>query len=136
MMLGKMWRKIILKSAKPNAFAASTYCCCFIEITCPRTTRATSTHIVSPTAIKTCHTPFPSAKVIAITNSNVGMDQVILIIHMIKASVFPPKYPPIAPINTPIRREIHTAIKPIEKEIRVPINRRLNRSLPYLSVPK
>ena len=135
-MLGKIWRKIILKSEKPNAFAASTYCCCFMVITCPLTTLATSTHMVSPTAIKTCQTPFPSAKVIAMTNNNVGMDQVILITHMISVSIFPLKYPPMAPIKTPIKREINTAIKPIEKEIRVPINKRLNKSLPYLSVPK
>src|SRR5690606_40251330 len=36
----------------------------------------------------------------------------------------------------PISNEIKTATKPIKKEIRAPTNTRLNKSLPYLSVPK
>ena len=60
-----------------------------IDITCPRTILATSTHIVSPTATKTCQKPFPNANVIAITISSVGMDQKTLIIHMIISSINP-----------------------------------------------
>ena len=41
-----------------------------------------------------------------------------------------------APIKTPTSKEIKTAIKPIDKEIREPIITLLNKSLPYLSVPK
>ena len=72
----------------------------------------------------------------AMTNSKVGIDQVILITHIMKASTLPPKYPAAAPIEIPMSKEIKTAMNPIKKEIRVPTIKRLNKSLPYLSVPK
>ena len=88
---GKICLVITLKSLNPKALAAVTYCISLALIICPRTTLATSTHMVNPTAIKTCQKPLPKANVIAITNNSVGMDQVTLMIHIIIASTFPPK---------------------------------------------
>ena len=90
-MFGKICLEIMRKLLKPKARAAVTYCISFALIIWPLTTLATSTHIVKPTAINTCQKPFPNAKVIAITNKSVGMDQVTFIIHIIKASTLPPK---------------------------------------------
>ena len=64
------------------------------------------------------------------------MDQTTLINHTIKRSTVPPKYPAIAPIKTPTTKEIRTAINPMDNDILDPINTRLNKSRPYLSVPK
>src|SRR5690625_1969405 len=104
-------------------------------ITCPRTTLATSTHMVSPTARNTCQTPLPKANVRAITNSKVGIDQVTLISHIITLSIAPPQYPAKAPRLIPRINEIPTAITPTPSEIRVPIKIRLHKSRPNLSVP-
>jgi hypothetical protein len=46
--------------------------------------------MVNPTAINTCQKPLPNARVIAITNKSVGMDQVTFMSHMIMASIRPP----------------------------------------------
>ena len=89
--LGKICFVIILQSVNPNARAAVTNCICLTLITCPRTTRATSTHIVSPTATNTCQNPLPRASVIAMTKRRVGIDHVTFITHIIAASTFPPK---------------------------------------------
>src|SRR5690606_5689848 len=136
MILGRMCLVIILKSLNPNALAAVTYCISLTLIICPRTTLATSTHMVSPTAINTCQNPLPKANVIAITSNNVGIDHVTFIIHIITASILPPKYPAKLPINNPITKEMKTATNPTKKYILAPTNTRLNKSLPYLSVPK
>ena len=89
MTLGNIWLKIILVSENPKAFDASTNSFSIYYRICPRSTRATSTHIVSPTAINICQNPFPIAKVIAITNSNVGIDHTTFINHIIMLSVRP-----------------------------------------------
>ena len=51
-------------------------------------------------------------------------------------SIQPPKYPAIAPKKTPNTNDIKTATNPIEIEILEPIRSLLNKSRPYLSVPK
>ena len=53
MMLGIMCFKMILILLNPNALPASTNVVSLTESICPLVTRATSTHIVSPTAMKT-----------------------------------------------------------------------------------
>ena len=55
---------------------------------------------------------------------------------MINLSINPPKNPAREPNKTPINSEIITATNPIEIEILEPMIRRLNKSLPYLSVPR
>ena len=64
------------------------------------------------------------------------MDQTTLINHRINRSHIPPKYPATPPNITPIKREINTATKPMDNEIRDPTRSLLNKSLPYLSVPR
>ena len=87
-------------------------------------------------SIKTCQKPLPKASVMAITINKVGMDQKTLINQTIALSKYPPKKPAKAPKITPIKSEIKTATNPIESEILDPTIKRLNKSLPYLSVPK
>ena len=53
MMLGIMCFDIILILLNPNALPASTNVISLTESICPLVTRATSTHIVRPTAMKT-----------------------------------------------------------------------------------
>ena len=87
--LGIMCLKIIFISLKPITLAATTNFLSLYCFTCPLTSLATSTHIVKPTAKNTCHTPFPRARDIAITNNKVGIDQTILTIHIIIVSIIP-----------------------------------------------
>ena len=127
---GKICFAIVLVVEKPNAFAASTNSTSFKDITCPRTKRATSTHVDKPTAIKICQNPLPNAKEIAITNNKEGKDQITFINQLINVSVLPPKNPAVAPKLTPINNEINTAINPTDKETLIPRISRLNKSLP------
>lgn len=53
MMLGMICFVIILMLLKPNALPASTNVVSLTESICPLVTRATSTHMVKPTAMKT-----------------------------------------------------------------------------------
>lgn len=53
MMFGIICLKMILVLLKPNALPASTNVVSLTESICPLVTRATSTHIVRPTAMKT-----------------------------------------------------------------------------------
>ena len=128
--LGRICRKMILEFLKPRALPASTNSFSLILSICPRTTRATSTHIVKPTAINTCQKPFPKANVMAITNNNVGIDHTTLINQTIKLSTHPLKKPDNAPNNIPITKDINTEINPTERLTRVPIMSWLNTSLP------
>ena len=89
--LGNICLKIILNDLYANAFPASTYSNSLITSTCPLTIRATSTHMVNPTATNTCQKPLPKAKVIAITISKVGIDHITLTNHMTTSSVLPLK---------------------------------------------
>jgi hypothetical protein len=65
-------------------------------MTWPRTTRATSTHIVNPTATN-LPKPLPNANVMAITRSSVGNGPNNIHKPHNHTSTFPPKYPPTAP---------------------------------------
>ncbi len=130
MMLGSTCLNIILKFLYPSAFPASTNSFSLMLRICPRTTLATSTHMVSPTAIKTCQNPFPNAKVIAITSSRVGIDQTTLMIHTIRLSSQPLKKPAMAPSVIPINRDMMTEINPTDRLTLAPIIRRLSISRP------
>lgn len=125
---------MILQLLNPNNLAAVTYCISFTLITFPYNTRATQ--IVSPNAIKICQKPLRNAKLIAISRRCVGMDHTIFTSHIINASVLPPNQPQIAPKKSLITEELITVTKPVEIDTREPINILLNKSLPYLSVPK
>ena len=58
---------------------------------CPRTTRATSTHMVKPMAKNTCQSPLPNAMVMARTMSSVGnvhttwMNQLMLLMRFFQS---------------------------------------------------
>src|SRR4030095_594257 len=101
----------------------------------PRTSLATFTHMVKPTAMNTCQKPFPNAKVIAKTSNKVGMLQIIFVSHMIILSILPRKYPANEPSNTPMEREMITVINPTLKLTLVPMMILLKMSRPNLSVP-
>ena len=77
------------KGWNPKAFPACTYSFSRTLKTCPLTTRATSTHMVKPTAIKTYQNPLPKTKVIAMTINKVGIDHTTLTNHIIKLSIHP-----------------------------------------------
>ena len=128
--LGNICLLMIRKLLKPNALPASTYCISRNEKIWPRTSLATSTHIVRPTAINTWVNPFPNARVIAITSNKVGIDQTTLIIHMITRSTFPRKNPANDPRRMPIIREMITAINPTDNETLEATIIRLKRSRP------
>ena len=134
-MLGKICLKIMRKFLKPKARPASTKVVSRMERICPRTIRATSTHMVKPTAMKTCAMPLPNAKVIAMTNSRVGMDQTTLMNHTTASSTLPRKNPPKLPIMMPIIRLKSTAMKPTVRLMRLPKTKRLRKSRPNWSVP-
>ena len=84
--LGRMWRKMMRPGVYPSALAASTNSISRTRTTSPRTTRATSTHMVRPTAMNTCTKPLPKARVMAMTSSSVGMLQTTFTSHMITSS--------------------------------------------------
>jgi len=136
MVIGRMWLSNNLVFEKPNTVPACTNSSSFVDLTNPRTKRATSTHIVKPTAINTCQKPLPNASVIAMTIKRVGIDHMTLMNHMIILSTSPPKKPANAPRKTPSISDIITATKPMAIDILEPTISRLKRSLPYLSVPK
>ena len=119
--LGRICMNINRALLNPNALPASTNSFSRTLSICPLTTLATSTHIVSPTAIKTCQKPLPKAKLIAITNNNVGIDQTTFINQIIKSSIQPLKKPARDPRKIPISSEIETEINPTDKLTRAPI---------------
>ena len=135
-MLGKICLKMMRKSLKPNALPASTKVVSRMERICPRTIRATSTHIVRPTAINTCAMPLPKAKVMAMTNNRVGMDQTTLMNQTTASSTLPRKKPPKLPTKMPIIRLSSTAMKPTVRLMRLPNTKRLRKSRPNWSVPR
>jgi superfamily II DNA or RNA helicase len=75
-------------------FALSTYYYgnkfSLMDKNCPLTIRATSTHMLQPTATNTCQNPLPNNNVIAITKSKVGMAQITFTNQEIKESILPP----------------------------------------------
>ena len=129
--LKSMWVVLNLKT-----LAASTYSLFFSTKNCPRITRATSTHIVSPTAIKTWNRPLPKTKVRAITRSKVGIDHITFISQDKTASIRPPKYPETAPTGIPMIKLTKTAMNPTLKLILLPRTTLEKWSRPNLSVPK
>ena len=121
MTFGMICFTIILALLKPSARPASTNVASLNDSICPLATRATSTHIVKPTAMKTCTTPLPNAKVIAMTISNVGNDHTTFISHITTSSTTPRKKPPTPPTSKPTTTLINTAMKPTDRLILVPL---------------
>ena len=64
-----------------------------------------------------------------------GIDKKISVIHMIMASIFPPKYPATNPRLVPIGTAIQRTITPKYKEVLYPKIILEKVSLPILSVP-
>ena len=73
---------------------------------------------------------------IKIITTKVGIPDKISIKRCKIVSTRPPSKPEIKPTTTPMEISSIAAIKAMNSEIRVPINKRLNKSRPRLSVPK
>ncbi len=74
-------------------------------------------------------------KVMISKKSKKGIDDMVLMNHMIRSSTQPPKKPASAPISTPIVMVNSAPLKPIVNEMRPPCKSRANWSRPNSSVP-